>query len=280
MRLARVVGRIQAIHSPQLLAARGVVPGDHVAAGHDDLHPVRRLAHLERGGCRIAVRRFLDCPRRTLRAPHRLPGLAIDPEKIGRFVGFHPVQDLDEQIAVLQQRRRRVSPIQAELAVVLLDVPHPQLFPVEIERLQDADAGHHPNGLAVGHRRRGRHVLLALDVIAARDVLLPPDPAIAAIQRPQLEVAGAVGGADVEEDGLAPDDRRRPAAARHRELPGDVLRRAPLQRQPLFRADAVFRRTAPLRPVLGGQRGGSRHGHKAGSHETLHADASTDVTKH
>ena len=44
---------------------------------------------------------------------------------------------------------------------------------VEVERLQDAGAGHHPHALAVGDRRRRRHVLLPLLMVAAAERPLP-----------------------------------------------------------------------------------------------------------
>ena len=65
-----------------------------------------------------------------------------------------------------------------------------------------------------------------------------------------LQVVG-----DVEEDAIAPDDRRRARPRRHRQLPGDVLGLRPRDRQVLLAADAVARRAAPLRPVLGTRRG-------------------------
>ena len=46
-------------------------------------------------------------------------------------------------------------------------------------------------------------------------------------------------GRDVQEDAVAPDDRRRSAVGRQRQLPRDVLRRAPRRRQAGFGAHAV-----------------------------------------
>src|SRR6185503_17748802 len=100
---------------------------------------------------------------------------------------------------------------------------------VEVERLEDTDAGHHPDALAVRHRRRRRHVLFALEVVAAGDCALPDDVFLVAIDGPELELAGVTPGCDVEEDAVAPDDRCGSAERRHRQLPGDVLRRAPMR---------------------------------------------------
>ena len=155
----------------------------------------------------------------------------------------------------MQERRRGVAPVQTERAVVLLDVTHPELGALEVERLEDAGAGHHPHRRAVGDRRRRRHVLLALLVVAAAERPLPERLALLAIDRPELEVAALHRGGDIEEDVIVPDDRRCAAAARHRQLPGDVLFRRPLDRQPLLAADAVGERAAPRRPVLGRRQG-------------------------
>ena len=154
----------------------------------------------------------------------------------------------------MQQRRRGVAPVQAEPAVVLLDVAHPQLGALEVECLEDAGAGHHPDADPVGHRRGGRHVLLALHVVAAADRPLPGHRAGVAIDAPQLELAvGRVHG-DVEEDGVVPDDWRGAAAARHGELPGDVLGLGPGGGQAALAADAIQLWSAPLRPVIGEKR--------------------------
>ena len=80
----------------------------------------------------------------------------------------------------------RVAPVEAEAAVVLLDVARPDLLAAEVERLEDAGAGHHPDVPAVGDRRRRRHVLLALLVVAAAERALPDGCAFGAIHRPEV----------------------------------------------------------------------------------------------
>ena len=116
-------------------------------------------------------------------------------QDVGRIVGLHAVQHLHVERAAREQRRRGVAPVQAELAVVLLDVARPELLAAEVERLEHADAGHHPDGLAVGDRRRRRHVLLALHVVAVGERALPDDAPVPAIDRPQLETPPFVRGA-------------------------------------------------------------------------------------
>ena len=91
-------------------------------------------------------------------------------------------------------------------------------------------------------------------VVAAAERPLPQRLALLAIDRPQLEVAARHRGRDVEEDVIVPDDRRCAAAARHRQLPRDVLLGRPLDGQALLAAHAVGERAAPRRPVLGAER--------------------------
>ena len=129
-------------------------------------------------------------------------------------------------------------------------------LPREVERLQHAGAGHHPDRFAVGHRRRRRHLLLHHPAVAAAERPLPAHGPVRSIHRPERE---ARSFADVEEHVIAPHDRRRPGALGHRELPGDVLRGRPADRQVLLGADAVEHRAAPLRPVVRGQRRDSEH---------------------
>ena len=82
---------------------------------------------------------------------------------------------------------------------------------VEIEGLEDAGAGHHPDVFAVGDRRRRGHVLFALVVIAVAQEFLPCDRlGPLPVDAPQIQIA-ALG--DVQEHAIAPDDRRRAAPA-------------------------------------------------------------------
>ena len=122
----------------------------------------------------------------------------------------------------MQERRVGVAPVQAEATVVLLDVAHPELVALEVERFQEAGAGHHPDRRAVGDRRGRRHVLLALLVVAGAERPLPQDVAVGSVDRPQRQLV-AVGFGDIEEDRVTPDDRRRAAPLRQRQLPRDVL---------------------------------------------------------
>ncbi len=107
-------------------------------------------------------------------------------------------------------------------------------LPAEVERLEHADAGHDPHVAAVGDRRGRRHVLFTFDVVAARDRALPEGGALVSIDRPKLEAPGVVRRRDVEEDGLAPDDGRRAAVGRQRQLPRDVLGRRSRRRAGQF----------------------------------------------
>ena len=128
-------------------------------------------------------------------------------------------------------------------------------LPAKSNAFRIAGAGHDPHVPAVGDRRRRRHVLLAADPVAARERTLPGDGLRVPVDRPQLDLTrGALGG-HVQEHGVVPDDRCRSAVGRQRQLPGDVLGRAPRGRKARFRADAVHRRTAPVRPAVRHERG-------------------------
>src|SRR5206468_1723223 len=90
------------------------------------------------------------------------------------------------------------------------------------------------------------HVLLAHLRVPAPEAVLPEHLAFSALDAPEVEVV-AVG--DVEEDVVAPDDRGRAGPARQRELPGDVFRRTPAEREVLLVGHAVAVRAAPVGPV-------------------------------
>src|SRR5207245_9907400 len=84
-----------------------------------------------------------------------------------------------------------VAPVQPESAIVLLNVARPELSAAEVERLQDPGAGHHPDVLPVGDRRRRRHVLLPLLMIAAAERPFPDHVAGSAIDSPEKQVVAA-----------------------------------------------------------------------------------------
>src|SRR5439155_9172371 len=126
-----------------------------------------------------------------------------------------------------------------------LNVARPELLAAEVERLQDPGAGHYPDVLPVGDRRRRRHVLLPLLMIAAAERPLPDHGASVAIDAPEKQIVAAghleiVG--DVEKNFLAPDDGCRAGPGRHGELPRNVLSLRPAGRQVLLAAHAVERR--------------------------------------
>ena len=248
-RYERSLRRVEAARPPQFGAGGRVVPGGVVAAGDDQfLLP----AVAQDGGRRVRVRRLRDRIGRALDTPERLAGGGVDGQHVRRVVGLHPVQHLDVEPVADQQRRRGVAPVEAERAVVLLDVARPQLAPGEVERLQDAGARHHPHALAVGDGRRRRHVLLAHLDVAAAERLLPQLDALLPVHAQQIQLRSV---ADVQEDPIAPDDRRRTGELGQRQLPRDVLRGAPRGREVLRHRDAGHLGTAPVGPVGAGLRG-------------------------
>ena len=113
------------------------------------------------------------------------------------------MQDLDEQVALVEQRRGGVAVVESELSVVLLDVAVPQRLSVQGESLEDAGSGHDKDRLAVGDRGRGGHVLLAHLDVSLTQAPLPFQLTLFAVDAPQVEV-GAVG--HVEKYRIAPDN--------------------------------------------------------------------------
>ena len=191
-----------------------------IAAGDDQFGAAIRF---DPGGRRVGVGRFTHRSSRPLDAPQRLAAGLVNLQQVRRIVRFHAVQHLHVERVAAEQRRRGVAPVETELAVLGLQVARPDFLAGEIKRLEDAEPGHDPHVLAIGHRRRRRHVLLALHVIGVGELPLPADGLLVAIDRPQLEHAGVGGGGDIQEDRVAPDDRGRPAIGRQRQLPRHVL---------------------------------------------------------
>ena len=197
-----VVARVEAVGAPQLAPRGEVVPGHDVAAGDHDL---ARPVVLEQGRRGVRVGRLAAGVGGPLDPPDRLAGVPVDAQDVRRVVGAHAVDDLDEERVVDQEGRRRVAPVQPEPAVRRLDVALPERVAVEVEGGQPARPRHHVDVLAVGHRRRRRHVLLAQPPVAVAQVAHPERPAPVPVEAPQADVL-AVG--DVQEDALAPDDGR------------------------------------------------------------------------
>ena len=77
---------------------------------------------------------------------------------------------------------------------------------VEVEHLEDASAGHHPDARAVGDRRRRRHILLLLPVIAAAERPLPGNSPTDAVHAPQLQI---IADLNLQVFGDAGEDARR-----------------------------------------------------------------------
>ena len=207
--------------------------GYTIAAGD---HYLDILTVLEQRRSCVGVGRFSDCLRRPLDLPNCLTGLLVDAHHIRRIVCPHTVKHLNEQRVFKQERRRCISPVETELAIILLHIARPQLCAAEVERLEDAGTGHHPDVLAIGDRRRRGHVLLTHFDVAGAEMLLPDKLALCSVDTPQIQV---VPLRDVQKDAFAPDDWRSTGPARHSELPGDVLFSAPSSREVLFAAYAV-----------------------------------------
>ena len=59
------------------------------------------------------------------------------------------------------------------------------------------------------------------------------DGLLVAVDGPQLDLAGGALGGDIQKDEIVPDDGRRAAEGRQRQLPRDVLGRAPVVGNPV-----------------------------------------------
>ena len=94
------------------------------------------------------------------------------------------MEHLDEELSVVEQRRRAVAPVETKLAVVLLHVSGPHLVASEVKRGHDPGAGENPNVGAVGGRRGRRHVVLARFVVAPSKLSLPANRALPPVDRP------------------------------------------------------------------------------------------------
>src|SRR5271169_5085181 len=148
------------------------------------------------------------------------------------------MEHLHVERILVQYGARGVAPVETELAVILLNFTAPDFVAGEIEALQNAGAGEHPDVLAVRDGRGRRHVLLSLLVIAIAQEFLPFDLRTFAVDRPEIKIA-ALG--DVHENMVAPNDGRRSGPGGKMEFPGDIFLGGPMNGKILFAADAVCR---------------------------------------
>ena len=218
---------------------------------------------------------------RPFHLPDRFAGGLLHRENVGRIVGLHAVQHLHVEAVAVHQRRRCVAVVEAEAAIVGLDVALPDLGAVHRKTGEFAVAGDDPDVLAVGDRRGRSGVLLAEQFVAAVDLALPADHAVLAIERQQENLVGpqiaraapaasravaaqqrretCFGGSD--EHRVFPDDRRGGAPTGEFRAPQHVIGMAPGDGQvPGVGCTAVRIRAAPLRPV-GGQQIRRHRGH-------------------
>ena len=98
---------------------------DVVAARDDDL---RLAVVFEDYGRGVGIRRLAPRVGWPLLPPRDLASSRVKGDQVGRIVRVHPVQDFDEELAVVEQGRGGVAPHQAEGSVLLLQVVVPQLF--------------------------------------------------------------------------------------------------------------------------------------------------------
>ena len=276
--------RVEAADAPQLPPRAGVVAGEVVAAGDDDLLAGGGAQH---GGGGVRVGRLPGRVRGPLDPPGQLAGGGVEGGQIRRVVGAHPVQDLHDQAAVVQGRRRGVTPHETEGPELGLQVPPPDRSALHVEGGDDAGAGHGPDVAPVGDRRRRGVVVLAPGAVALGEDGAPQLLAVGTRQTQQQQVVAAritlppaalPGGLGLpglrrrrrrDEDAVAPDDGGAAAPRGQRALPDDALGGAPLRGQAGGGADPVLVGAAPLGPVLrrgNGADGGQQDAGDQGSH--------------
>ena len=207
-----------------------------------------------------------------------------------------------------QRRRARVPPVDIEGRDFLTEMPLPDSLAVHVERddLPRAEPGVHH--LPVRHGAGARQVVLVVDAgqrsgrfqpvlpqplaVAAAEGLDDEEraivgrPTLSGSERPLADCPGSLReswmiagppnpGADLrrDEDAIAGHDRRRHANAAERRTPGDVLGRAPGDRQVLLVGRTGAAWSAPLRPVSGRQRCGQSDREQTAEGAGLHAES-------
>src|SRR5437763_12969819 len=104
------------------------MPSDIVSAADDDL---RLPIDFHQCGSRVRIRRFARGIGWPLLAPENLAAVAVEGNQIGRIVGLIAVQDLDNDLAVEQERRAAIAPIEAKGTVFLLEIFFPDFLAVK-----------------------------------------------------------------------------------------------------------------------------------------------------
>ena len=139
--VAVVVG-IEAVRAPELLPGCRVVAGHDVAAGDDDLGR-RAVAQQRRRRVRVGrfhprLRRPLDAPHASCRSPCRCAAGTTDRPSSSRAA---PARRARRRAAAATTR----IPSSGRSARSPSGCRAPKLLAREIERLEDAGAGHHPD---------------------------------------------------------------------------------------------------------------------------------------
>ena len=153
--------------------------GEVVAAEDDELFPAVDFGDR---GRRVGVGRFAQRVGGAFDAPDDGAGGRVEREEVGRFLGFHAVEHLDDEFAVDEDRGGAVAVVGAEDAVFFHEIEPPFFGAGEIEADDQAVAGHSPDMFSVGDRRRARRVVLHLELVAAVDLFPPKLPARRAVE--------------------------------------------------------------------------------------------------
>ena len=252
----RIVLRVQAIGAPQFAARRRIVAGDDVAAGDHDLFG-RPVAEERRRG--VGVRRFADGLGQPLLAPERLARGLVDLQDVRRVVGLHPVD------APARRARRRAevektrSPSSARTGRTpsgcrgpRLPCPRSRTRAESPCRSSPTHAGHRSRARATtcsacarcGCRRSGAASTASCPLLRSTDHRWRSSPFSATLRKMRSPQMMAV----------------EPDHAGSGEPPRDAFGLRPLDGQVGLAAQAVGRRSAPRRPVLGARRGGREEG--------------------
>ena len=250
---------------PELDAAPGVVGGQEVIAGDEELGDVPD---------RQERRSRPALSRSPFGAPDDLPAAAVHPED-ARALAVVVVADEDQGLAV----KDRIDPVAEPPDAEITQIGRPEGLSLQGEGEQTLIAEGEVSALSVGDRRQRGVGIAPVPVVVDRAVMDRPPPhlpsrprVVGQRQEGVVEVPGSAPAVQVDlavpdvdrrlppgdriagdggrdEDEVGPDDGRRVTLARGRRLPEPVRVRVEADGQAGLGGDAVRGRPAPGGPV-------------------------------
>ena len=246
---------IQPICPPDLMPRIRIVPRHTIPTRNNNLS---LAIALQKRGRRVRIRRLPNSICRPLLAPGLLPIPGIQCHNIRRIIRTHPVKHLKNELAIVQNRRRRIPEKQTKVAVILLEIARPDRFPRHIQTRHNPIARNHPHMRPIRNRRRRRRIVLAPQHIALIQ-LIPPEFTPVFFRQTQninlrsprlLFLWPLCRRRRRQKNAITPDNGRTPAPRRQLGLPDNILFKTPGRGQIFGRTHPILLRTAPLRPVI------------------------------